>query len=92
MTVFVAGLMFGSLLTPPMLLLLLVIWVCGGELLLVLPLVAWLTSTLWMAINVGLRQLRRREAFYDALVQAPVDALDQLARLLRLRRRGLRAV
>lgn len=92
MSAVVAGLMFGSLLSPPLLLLLVVIWALGGELLLVLPIVVWAASTVWMAVNVAIRQLRRRDAFYDALVQAPVDAIDQLARLLRLKRRGLRPV
>jgi hypothetical protein len=88
----IAWLVFGSLLSPPLLALALVIWLLGGELLLAVPLCAWLASTAWLAINTALRHLRRRERFLDALVHAPVDAFDQLARLLRLRRRGLRAI
>lgn len=92
MTVAVAGLVFGTLLGPPLLALGLVIWLLGGELLLLVPFGTWAMSTVWLAINAGLRHLGRGERFLDALVQAPVDALDQVARLLRLRRRGLRAV
>ncbi len=90
--VFVASLMFGSLLSPPLLLLLAVGWLLGAHTLLALPLVVWLTATVWLAANAGVRHHLRRQQLVDALTGAPLDLVDQLARLARIRRKGLRAI
>lgn len=92
MTVVVASLMFASLLWPPLVALLLVGWLCGAHALLLLPLGAWLVGIAWMTANAGVRHHLRRERFLDAVTQAPRDVLDQIMRLLRIRRRGLRAI
>jgi hypothetical protein len=92
MTVFVASLMFGSLLSPPLLLLLAIGWLCGAHTLLALPIVVWLVATLWLSANAGVRHHRKRQRFLDALTDAPLDVLDQLARLVGVRRKGLRAI
>ena len=92
MTVAVAWLVFASLLSPPLALIVLLAWLCGAHLLLLLPLAIYLLSTGWMAINAGLRHLRRRERFLDSLCMAPADILDQLARLVGLKQRELRVL
>jgi hypothetical protein len=84
-TVAIAWLMFASLLSPPLALLLLVAWLFGAHLLLLVPLGVWLLATAWMAINAALRH-HRQEKFLEALVHAPFDILEQLARALRLKR------
>jgi hypothetical protein len=91
-TVAVAWLVFASLLSPPLALIVLLAWLCGAHLLLLLPLAIYLLSTGWMAINAGLRHLRRRERFLDSLCMAPADILDQLARLLGWPRGELRVL
>ena len=53
-----------------------------------LPIVVWLVATVWLSANAGVRHHLRRERFLDALTDAPLDVIDQLARLLRLKRRG----
>lgn len=90
MTVAVAWMVFASLLSPPLLLIVLLAWLCGAHDLLLVPLAVWLLSTAWMAINAGLRHCRRREKFLDALCMAPCDIVDQLARMLGLKRGELR--
>ncbi|MCU1276916.1 MAG: hypothetical protein JWM53_462 [bacterium] len=95
MTVFVASLMFASLLSPPLLLLLAIGWLLGAHALLALPLVAWLVATAWLAANAGIRHHWKRQRFLDALTEAPFDVLDQLwqlARLAGVKRKGLRAI
>lgn len=92
MTVAIAWLMFASLLSPPLLLIVLLAWLCGAHDLLLVPLGVWLLSTAWMAINAGLRHVGRREKFLDALCMAPGDILDQLARVLGLKQRELRSL
>ena len=92
MTVLVASLMFGSLLSPPLLLLLAVGWLCGAHALLALPIVTWLAATMWLSANAGVRHHWKRQRFGDALTEAPHDVLDQLARLVGVRNKGLRAV
>ena len=92
MTVVVAMLMFASLLSPPLLLLLAVAWLCGAHALLLLPIIVWLVATAWLSANAGVRHHRRRQRFLDALTDAPHDVLDQLARMLGIRRKGLRAL
>jgi hypothetical protein len=89
-TVAVAWLVFASLLSPPLLLLVLVAWLCGAHLLLLLPLLLWLVATAWMAVNAGLRHLGKREKFLEALCQAPADILEQLGRLFGKEPRELR--
>jgi hypothetical protein len=89
-TVAVAWFVFASLLSPPLALIALLAWLCGAHLLLLVPLAIWLLSTGWMAINTGLRHLRRRERFLDSLCMAPADILDQLARILGRPQRDLR--
>jgi hypothetical protein len=91
-TVAVAWMVFASLLSPPLVLLLLLAWLCGAHWLLLLPFAVYFVSTGWMAINAGLRHLKREERFLDALTMAPFDILDQLRRLLGLKQRELRAV
>lgn len=92
MTLIVASLIFASLLAPPLALLLLLGWLAGAHALLLVPLGAWLLGTVWMTANAGVRHHLRRERFLDAVTQAPLDVLDQLLRVVRIRRRGLRAV
>jgi hypothetical protein len=89
-TVAVAWMVFASLLSPPLLLVVLLGWLCGAHALLLVPLAIWLLSTGWMAINAGLRHLGRRERFLDSLCMAPADILDQLRRLVGRERRELR--
>jgi hypothetical protein len=91
-TVLLASLMFGSLLSPPLLFLLLLGWLVGAHAMLLVPVGVWLVVTLWLSANAGVRHHYKRQRFLDALTEAPVDAIDQLARLLRLKRRGLRVV
>jgi hypothetical protein len=91
-TVAVAWLVFASLLSPALAIIVLLAWLCGAHLLLFLPLAIYLFSTGWMAINAGLRHLRRRERFLDSLCMAPADILDQLARLVGLKQRELRVL
>jgi hypothetical protein len=81
---------FASLLSPPLLLIVLLAWLCGAHDLLLIPLAIWLLSTAWMAINAGLRHIRKREKFLDSLCMAPFDILDQLARMIGLKQRDLR--
>jgi len=90
--VVVASLTFASLLWPPLGLVLVVAWLCGAHLLLLVPVVVWLAAIAWLSVNAGLRHHRRRQRFLDALTEAPGDVLDQLARLVGIRRRGLRAI
>jgi hypothetical protein len=92
MTVVVASLMYAIFLWPPMALVLVVAWLCGAHALLLVPLAVWLVATLWLSANANIRHHLRRQRFLDALTDAPSDVLDQLARLLRLRRKQLRAV
>jgi hypothetical protein len=92
MTVVVASLMYAIFLWPPMAVLLLGAWLCGAHALLLVPLGFWLAATVWLSANAGVRHHLRRQRFLDALTDAPGDVLDQLARLLRLRRRHLRAL
>ena len=90
MSVVVAALMYAILSSPPLALLLLVAWLCGAHALLLLPIAVWLAATLWLSANAGVRA--RRQQLIDALVEAPLDVLDQLARLVGARRKGLRAI
>ena len=92
MTVLVASLMFGSLLAPPMLALLAIGWLCGAHAPLALPVAVWLFATMWLSANAGVRHHLRRQRFLDALTDAPLDVVDQLARLAGVRRKGLRAI
>ena len=92
MTVVVASLMYAIFLWPPMVLVLVVAWLCGAHALLLVPLGVWLAATVWLSANAGVRHHLRRQRFLDALTDAPSDVLDQLGRLLRLRRKHLRAV
>jgi hypothetical protein len=89
--VLLAAMIFGSLLSPPLLLLLTVAWLAGAHALLLVPLGAWLVGTGWLATNVGLRHARH-EQFLSALTDAPADLLEQLARLFGRRPSGLRLV
>jgi hypothetical protein len=90
MSVVVAALMYAILSSPPLALLLLVAWLCGAHALLLLPIAVWLAATLWLSANAGVRA--RRQQLIDALLEAPLDVLDQLARLVGARRKGLRAI
>jgi hypothetical protein len=90
--VLLASLMFGSLLSAPLLALLILGWLFGAHLLLLLPVLVWAVTTVWLSANAGVRHHRRRERFLDALTEAPLDVLDQLCRILRIKRRGLRAI
>ncbi len=90
MSVVVAALIYAILSSPPLAVLLLVAWLCGAHALLVLPIALWVAATLWLSANAGMRA-RRRELI-DALVEAPLDVIDQLARVVGIRRRGLRAL
>jgi hypothetical protein len=91
-TIVVASLMFASLLSPPLLMLLGIGWLLGAHALLALPIVLWLLATAWLSANAGLRHHLKRQRFLDALTDAPLDVLDQLARLVRIKRKRLRAV
>jgi hypothetical protein len=92
MTVVVASLMFAIFLSPPLALVLVVAWLCGAHALLLVPVVVWLGATAWLSANAGLRHIRRRERFLDALSDAPLDVVNQLGRLVGIRRKGLRAI
>jgi hypothetical protein len=92
MTIVVASLMFASLLSPPLLLVLALAWLCGAHALLVLPVMVWLVATAWLSANAGVRHHRKQQRFLDALTDAPLDVIDQLARLVGMRRKGLRAL
>ena len=92
MTVDVASLMFASLLCPPLFVLLVVGWLCGAHAMLLLPVAVWLVATAWLSANASVRHHWKRQRFLDALTEAPGDVLDQLARLVGIRRRGLRAI
>jgi hypothetical protein len=92
MTVVIASVMFASLLSPPLLLLLAVGWLCGAHALLAVPIGVWLVTTAWLSANAGVRHHRKRQRFLDALTDAPLDVLDQLARLAGVRKKGLRAI
>jgi hypothetical protein len=87
--VVLAAVIFGSLLSPPLLVTLVVSWLLGAHALLLVPLGLWLVGTTWMAVNTGLRHARR-EQFLSALTDAPLDVVEQLARLVGRRPRGLR--
>jgi hypothetical protein len=89
--VVLAAVIFGSLLSPPLLLLMALAWLLGAHALLLVPLGVWLVGTGWLATNVGLRHARR-EHFLSALTDAPNDALEQVGRLFGRRPRGLRLV
>jgi hypothetical protein len=91
-TVLLASLMFGSLLSPPLLFLLLLGWLVGAHAMLLVPVGVWLLATVWLSANAAVRHHYKRQRFLDAVTEAPVDAIDQMARLLRLKRRGLRVV
>ena len=84
--------MFASLLSPPLLMLLAIGWLLGAHALLALPIVVWLVATAWLSANASVRHHLKRERFLDALTDAPLDVLDQLARLARIKRKGLRAI
>jgi hypothetical protein len=90
--VVIASLMFGSLLSPPLLLLLAVGWLLGAHAMLLIPVGVWALATVWLSANAGVRHYWKRQRFLDALTDAPLDVLDQVARLLRLQRRGLRVL
>ena len=92
MTIVVASLMFASLLSPPLLMLLGIGWLLGAHALLALPIVVWLLATAWLSANAGVRHHLKRQRFLDALTDEPLDVLDQLARLARIKRKGLRAI
>ncbi|MGZ3426267.1 MAG: hypothetical protein ACXVCV_06435 [Polyangia bacterium] len=92
MTVVIASVMFASLLSPPLLLLLAVGWMCGAHALLAVPIVVWLVTTVWLSANAGVRHHWKRQRFLDALTDAPLDVLDQLARLAGVRKKRLRAI
>lgn len=92
MTVVVASLMFASLLSPALALLVVVAWLCGAHELLFVPVAIWLTATLWLSANASVRHCLRQQRFLDALTDAPLDVLDQMGRLVGWRRRGLRAL
>ena len=90
--VVVASLMFASLLSPPLVVVLIVAWLCGAHVLLFVPVVVWIVATVWLSANAGVRHHLRRQRFLDALTDAPCDVLDQLARIVGMRRKGLRAI
>ena len=92
MTVVVASLMFASLLSPPILLLVAVAWLLGAHALLLLPVAVWLLATVWLTANAGVRHHLRRQRFLDAVTDAPHDLVNQLARLVGRRKRALRAL
>jgi hypothetical protein len=87
--VVLAAAIFGSLLSPPLLVLLTVAWLLGAHALLLVPVGVWLVGTGWLAINAGVRHARR-EQFLHALADAPADVLRQLQRLFGRRPPGLR--
>jgi Flp pilus assembly protein TadB len=88
MSVVVAGVIFGGLLSAPLGAVLLLGWLFGAPLVLAAALLAWGTGTVWMAVNTGVRH--RRQRFLEALVEAPGDVVAQLGRLVGVRPRGLR--
>jgi len=90
MSVVVAALMYAILSSPPLALLLLIAWLCDAHALLLLPIAVWLATTLWLSANADVRA--RRQQLIDTLLEAPLDVLDQLARLVGARRKGLRAI
>jgi len=90
-TVVLAAIIFGSLLSPPLLLLLALSWLLGAHALLLVPLGVWLLGTMWMAVNTG-RRHARREQFLSALTDAPLDVLEQLGRLIGRPPQGLRVL
>ena len=90
--VVIASLMFGSLLSPPLLLLLAVGWLLGAHATLLIPIGVWLLATVWLSANAGVRHHWKRQRFLNALTDAPLDVLDQVARLLHIQRRGLRVL
>jgi uncharacterized membrane protein YfcA len=90
--VVVASLMFASLLSPALAVLLLLAWLCGAHLMLLAPIGVWLVATAWLSANAGVRHHLRRQRFLDALTDAPGDVLDQLARLVGARKKRLRAI
>ena len=90
--VVVASLMFASLLSPPLVVVLVLAWLCGAHLLLLVPLAVWIGAIAWLSANAGVRHHLRRQRFLDALTDAPLDVLDQLARIFRIKRKGLRAI
>ena len=90
MNVLVAALMYAILSSPPLAALLVFAWLCGAHALLLVPVAVWLAATLWLSANAGVRA--RRQQLIDALIEAPLDVIDQTARLLGIRRRGLRAI
>jgi hypothetical protein len=91
-TVVVAALMFASLLSPPLFMLLGVGWLLGAHALLAFPVVVWLLATAWLSANAGVRHHLKRQRFLDALTDAPFDVCDQLAGLVGLKRKRLRSV
>jgi hypothetical protein len=92
MTVVVASLMFASLLCPPLFVLLVVGWLCGAHAMLLLPVAVWLVATAWLSANASVRHHWKRQRFLDALTDAPYDVLDQLCRVIGIRRKRLRAL
>ncbi|MDB4969387.1 MAG: hypothetical protein JWN44_5076 [Myxococcales bacterium] len=92
MTILLASLMFGSLLSPPLLFLLALCWLAGAQSMELVPVGVWLVATVWLAANAGVRHHLKHQRFLDALTEAPLDVVDQVARLLRIKRRGLRAI
>ena len=53
--VVIASLMFGSLLSPPLLLLLAVGWLFGAHAMLLIPIGVWALATVWLSANAGVR-------------------------------------
>ena len=92
MTVVVASIMFASLLSPPLVVLLVLGWLCGAHALLLLPVATWLVATAWLSANAGVRHHWKRQRFLDALTDAPLDVLDQISRVLGIKRKSLRAL
>jgi hypothetical protein len=90
--VVVASLMFASLLSPPLVVVLVVAWLCGAHAMLLVPVGVWITAIAWLSANAGVRHHLRRQRFLDALTDAPLDVLDQLARIVGIKRKGLRAI
>jgi hypothetical protein len=92
MTVVVSSLMFASLLSPPLLLVLVLAWLCGAHALLLLPVAVWLLATGWLSANASVRHHWKRQRFLDALTDAPLDVHAQISRVLGIKRKGLRAL